>query len=55
MSNRPYREARSLTDVIEKLKKLRGISYDADVVDAFIDLAETRRFDFNLFTEITSE
>jgi len=55
VSNRPYREARSLTDVIEKLKKLRGISYDADVVDAFIDLAETRRFDFNLFTEITSE
>jgi putative nucleotidyltransferase with HDIG domain len=40
MSGRPYRDAISLSDVLEEFRKNRGTQFDPAVVDAVIDNAE---------------
>lgn len=37
-ASRPYRQAASLRDAIEEIKRRRGTYYDPDVVDAFLQL-----------------
>ncbi len=46
-SHRPYRPALGLDDAFEEITTNRGISYDADVVDASIDLFTKKGFQLN--------
>jgi PAS domain S-box-containing protein/putative nucleotidyltransferase with HDIG domain len=47
-SNRPYRPARGTAVALEEIKKQRGSSLDAGVVDACLKLFEEQDFNFNL-------
>lgn len=40
VSERPYKQAWSVSDALEELERSRGVSADADVVDAFCQLVE---------------
>ena len=44
-SHRPYRPARSKEEVLEELKSGRGTKYDADVVDAMLEIIESGEFE----------
>jgi response regulator RpfG family c-di-GMP phosphodiesterase len=37
---RPYREARSISEAIEKLRRERGRQFDAQLVDEFVHVIE---------------
>jgi PAS domain S-box-containing protein/putative nucleotidyltransferase with HDIG domain len=45
-SNRPYRPARGTSIALDEIKKQRGISLDAEVVDACLKLFEEQDFNF---------
>jgi PAS domain S-box-containing protein len=44
-SHRPYRPARTTTDVLEELRDGRGTKYDASVVDVMLSLIESEQFE----------
>jgi PAS domain S-box-containing protein len=46
-SHRPYRPALGIDDAFEEITMKRGITYDADVVDASIDLFTKRGYQIN--------
>jgi len=45
-SHRPYRPALGAAAALEEIKKMRGAAFDADVVDACLELFEKQGFDF---------
>jgi HD-GYP domain-containing protein (c-di-GMP phosphodiesterase class II) len=47
-SNRPYRPSRGTALALEEIKKQRGFSLDAAVVDACLKLFEEKDFNFKL-------
>lgn len=47
-SNRPYRPARGITFALEEIRKQRGSTLDALVVDACLSLFERKGFNFKL-------
>lgn len=49
VSNRPYREARSMKFVVQELQQLRGKHFDPEVVDVFVSLVNSGDFDFKEF------
>ncbi|MFZ3057089.1 MAG: HD domain-containing phosphohydrolase [Smithella sp.] len=52
-SNRPYRPARGVTFALEEIRKQRGSTLDALVVDACLSLFEEKSFSFKLDNEET--
>ncbi|MDD5343894.1 MAG: HD domain-containing protein, partial [Smithella sp.] len=52
-SNRPYRPARGVTFALEEIRKQRGSTLDALVVDACLSLFEEKGFSFKLDNEET--
>jgi HD-GYP domain-containing protein (c-di-GMP phosphodiesterase class II) len=53
-SNRPYRPARGVTFALEEIRKQRGSTLDASVVDACLSLFERKGFNFKLDEEESS-
>jgi putative nucleotidyltransferase with HDIG domain len=53
-SNRPYRPARGVTFALEEIRKQRGSTLDALVVDACLNLFEKKDFNFKLDEEESS-
>jgi PAS domain S-box-containing protein/putative nucleotidyltransferase with HDIG domain len=51
VSNRPYREARSMGYVVKELQQLRGKHFDPEVVDVFVSLVDSGGFDFQAFID----
>jgi PAS domain S-box-containing protein/putative nucleotidyltransferase with HDIG domain len=47
-SNRPYRAAKGLAAALEEIKRLRGSTLDAEVVDVCLKLFEEQDFNFKL-------
>jgi HD-GYP domain-containing protein (c-di-GMP phosphodiesterase class II) len=47
-SNRPYRPSRGTALALEEIKKQRGFTLDAAVVDACLKLFEEKDFNFKL-------
>jgi HD-GYP domain-containing protein (c-di-GMP phosphodiesterase class II) len=48
LSSRPYRKANTPEKVIEELTLYRGIQFDAELVDIFLELRETGEIDLKL-------
>jgi len=44
-SHRPYRPARTTTDILKELKNGRGTKYDASVVDVMLPMIESGEFE----------
>jgi PAS domain S-box-containing protein/putative nucleotidyltransferase with HDIG domain len=47
-SNRPYRPALGIAVALEEIRRKRGVSLDAEVVDVCLELFEKQDFDFKL-------
>ncbi len=45
-SNRVYRQAMTEQDIFNELKKYKGVQFDPQILDAFIEMLETDRPDF---------
>ncbi|KUG21549.1 hypothetical protein ASZ90_008706 [hydrocarbon metagenome] len=54
-SNRPYRPARGIAFALEEIRKQRGFTLDALVVDACLRLFEEKSFTFKLDSEETTD
>jgi hypothetical protein len=46
MSNRPYRSSLGLTTAVDELVRGKGTEFDPAVVDVFVELVETKQFEF---------
>jgi putative nucleotidyltransferase with HDIG domain/PAS domain S-box-containing protein len=51
-SQRPYRSAFTLSEVLKQLVANKGVAYDPDVVDACLTIFRDRDFDFNRDVEL---
>lgn len=51
VSNRPYREARSMNFVVQELQQLQGKHFDPEIVDVFVSLVDSGEFNFQDFLE----
>jgi putative two-component system response regulator len=45
-SHRPYRPARSQSEIIDELQKGRGVIYDESVINTMIKMIDEKQFDF---------
>ena len=48
MSNRPYRKGADLRQAVSELVKYKGIQFDAEIVDIFIDVIRQGKIDFQM-------
>ncbi len=48
MSNRPYRKGANLKQAVSELVKYRGIQFDPQIVDTFIDVIRQGKIDFQM-------